>query len=146
MIRRRLAAADDRGESLIEVLVSIVILGVCVVAIGSGVALSVKMSAIHRNQAVAAAFLHNYAETVQSGYAGCTSSTTPNYASGLATPTTGGTWTVSQTSIKYWDSSALVFSASCPAAGDPGLQQVTLNLANANGLVSESLVVTVRKP
>ena len=48
----------ERGETLLELLVSITILGVCVVAIASGIAVSVRISAIHRSQATASDWLH----------------------------------------------------------------------------------------
>jgi type II secretory pathway pseudopilin PulG len=43
----------DRGESLLELIVAILILGTCVVAIGTGIALSIKISDVHRGQAIA---------------------------------------------------------------------------------------------
>jgi type II secretory pathway pseudopilin PulG len=136
----------EQGETLLELIVAITILGVCVVAIGSGIAMSVKISAIHRNQATASAFLHNYAETVQGAYATCSGgSSLPNYAAGLAAPSNFDPPTAS---VKVWDATTASFVASatntCPAT-DPGLQQVSLTLASTDGFVSESLVVVVRK-
>ncbi len=65
---------------------AIMILGVCVVAIGSGIALSVTISAVHRNQATAQDSLRNYAETLQNSYTPCTATSTPNYATSLVAP------------------------------------------------------------
>lgn len=143
----RVRAADDRGETLLELIIAIMILGVLVVAVGSGIAVSVKVSGLHRMQSTAGAFLHNYAETLQGAgtYTKCTASSTPNYASALAAPPDGSFNDPSAT-VVYWDSATGKFGAStgCPAAGDPGLQQVTLQLASKDGLVTESLVVVIR--
>jgi type II secretory pathway pseudopilin PulG len=132
---------EDRGESLIELILAIGILGICVLAIGSSIALSVKTSAIHRKQATADAFLHNYAETLQSSYALCNAGAPPNYVSGLATP---GGFNSPSAAVAFWNPGTATFGAACPAT-DAGLQQVKLTLASANGLVSESLVVVLRK-
>lgn len=138
MSKRR--QGDDSGESLVELMLTILIVGVCAVAIGSGIALSVKMSDVHRKQALAGEFLHNYAETLQSAtYQSCTS-TTPNYAAGLPTPTGSGSWTVSQAAISYWNGTA--FNGTCQ--NPDRLQQVTLRLVGDSGLVNESVVVVLR--
>lgn len=130
---------EDRGETLLELIVTIAILGVCVVGIGAGIALSVKISSIHRDQATADAFLHNYAESIQTSYSTCASSTT--YTSGLPTPSgfAGPT-----SSVKFWSGSAFTALPVCTAGADPGLQQVTLNLSSNDGFTSESLVVILR--
>lgn len=131
----------EAGESLLELLIAITILGTCVVAIGSGVVLSVKISAIHRSQSTAAAFLHNYAETLQSSYAKCSSGNPPNYAAALPTPSGFNAPTAT---VAFWNTTSNTFSGtSCPAS-DPGLQRVTLKLTSTDGFVTESLVVTVR--
>ena len=137
---------DDRGETLLELVITIAILGVCVVGIGAGIALSIKISSIHRDQATADAFLHNYAETLQNSYTACTGGVAPNYVSigSLAAPSGFKTPTAA---VKFWNAAASPASfstASCPAS-DPGLQQVTLGLDSTDGFTSETLVVILRK-
>lgn len=141
MARRRLEG--DQGESLLELVIAIAILGVCVVALGTGIALSVKISDIHRGQAIAQQYLHNDAELLQTGaYTNCTASTTPDYTQSLVTPPDGGPWNDSQTDIKFWNGTK--FDTGCPGGVDPGLQQVTLRIKRADGLVNESLVLVLR--
>ena len=136
------AITDDRGETLLELVIAILIAGVCVIAVGSGIALSIKISTIHRQQAIAGQYLHDDAELLRSvTYQPCSSA--PNYATGLPAPTTDGPWTLSQSAIKYWDGTT--FGSACPAV-DLGLAQVTLRLRTANGLVDETLDVIVRVP
>lgn len=140
-MRSRLRRSDDRGETLIEMICAIAILGVCVVGIGTGIALSVRVSSLHRAQATAQAFLHNYAETLQASYTQCSGATPPNYAGSLAYPSDFNQPTAS---VKFWSASTASFSsATCPAT-DPGLQQVSLQLTSTDGLVTESLLVVIR--
>lgn len=129
---------DDRGETLLELIVSITILGVCVVAIGAGIALSIKLSAIHRAQATADAFLHNYAESLQNSYTACAGGTPPNYAASLAQPSGFNPPTAS---VMSWNGTRFV--PGC-LASDPGLQEVTLRLDSADGFVSESVTTVLR--
>jgi type II secretory pathway pseudopilin PulG len=140
--RRRRDNADG-GESLLELIVAIAILGVCVVAIGAGITLSIKLSAIHRGQATANAFLHNYAETLQRSYVTCSGGgALPNYVNGLPVPSGFASPTAT---VKLWDptSASFVPAGACPAT-DPGLQQVSMILDSTDGFVSESLVVVLR--
>ena len=47
--------ADDRGETLLELLIAVVIMGVAVVAVVAALVNSVQLSDVHRKQATAAA-------------------------------------------------------------------------------------------
>ena len=144
MKRRRSAVGHERGETLLELVVAITILGVCVVAVGAGVVMSVKISTIHRDQATADATLHNYAETVLGAYRPCAPAGPPNYPASLSLAAPAG-FVAPTASVRYWDAATSTFTDTCPSA-DPGLEQVTLNLTSNDRLVSESLVVVVRKP
>jgi type II secretory pathway pseudopilin PulG len=139
----------DQGETLLELIIAITILGVCVVAIGSGIAMSITISALHRNQANAQDALHNYAETLQGLYQACTTAATPTafYTQSLAQLGPPG-FGAPQVSVQYWmptggPSGTGAFAAACPGT-DQGLQQVTLTLASTTGTVTESLVVDLR--
>ena len=143
-MRRRLQRLRDRGETLIELVVALGVLGVCVIAIGTTVALSVKVSSVHRFQATAQAFLHNYAETIQGTYTACSGGVAPNYVSidSLAAPNAG--FNAPSATVKFWDPATSSFDlTSCPAT-DPGLQQVTLTLSTPDGTVNEALETVVR--
>ena len=140
---RRLRDSPEQGETLLELIIAITILGVCVVAIGSGIALSITISAIHRNQASAQDSLHNYAEALQNLYTPCTAASTPNYARSLVVPPGFAPPTVV---VDYWIPTTGTFTTNhtCPATGDSGLQQVQLTLVSTAGNVSQSLVVALR--
>lgn len=148
MSRRR---SDDAGESLIEIMLTIFILGVCAVAIGAGITLSVKISGVHRKQALAGEFLHNYAESLQNSYRTCTGGVPPNYVSigGLTAP--NASFSAPTATIKFWDPNPAgggtpSFDTNVCPSTDPGLQQVTLTLKSADGFANESLVVILRAP
>jgi Tfp pilus assembly protein PilV len=141
MRRRGPIEYNDSGESLLEILVALTILAICVVAIGSGIVLSIKMSEVHRSQASAQDYLHNYAETLESAtYVPCASATT--YASAIAPVGTPTGFSAPIVSIKYWVVGSASFAASCSTDG--GLEQVTFTLQSTDNLVSESLVTTIR--
>jgi type II secretory pathway pseudopilin PulG len=138
---RRAIERGDRGESLIEILVAITILSVCVIAIGSGIVTSIKISGIHRSQAVAQDYLHNYAETLQgTAYQPCASS----YGSVATAVGTPANFSDPVIAVSYWNVSLARFTAACSIVSDSGLQQVTFRLTSSDRTVSESLTATIR--
>jgi type II secretory pathway pseudopilin PulG len=147
----RVELADDRGETLLELVIAILIMGVFVVAVGSGVAMSAKVSGLHQDQAMASASLHNYAEVKQNSYMACATPNTyanvvTNYQTRLAAP--AGFVDPPSVSVKFWQPTPGTFidtSGTCPAS-DLGLQQVTFTLKSKSGFVTESLSVVVRSP
>jgi hypothetical protein len=138
--------ASDRGETLIELLTTVILMGIAVVAIVGGIGTSILMSDIHRKQATAGTNVRNYAEAIQSmlpsgGYVAC--ATTGAYASpsGFSVPS-GYTKSVVAGSMKYWNGSS--WQTTC--ATDQGLQQLTVQVASVDGRASERVVVILRKP
>jgi type II secretory pathway pseudopilin PulG len=133
----RLRVADRaRGESLLEVVVAVTVLGIAAVAILSGMALSSKISDTHRKQATAAAYVRDYAEAIEATVAG------GGYTSGAYPAFTPGTgYQASVLSKSCWTGSTW---GSC--SPDNGVQQLTLQVKSNDGRASENLVVVVRKP
>jgi len=144
----------ERGETLVELLVALVILGVAVVAIVFGLGTSVLMSDVHRKQTQANVTARDYAEalqdavtTNQSNYVNC--ATPADYGPGTAKITATGFsvptgYNASVTSLKYWDGTSAFVSA-CPAT-DTGLQQVTLRVSSTDTRATESLTLVLRLP
>ena len=137
--------SEDRGETLIELLVAMAILGVALVAIVGAFGASITMSDVHRKQASAGAAVRNYAELVSNyvagtGYSSCAAASA--YAAGTVGYTAPTGYAASPVSIKYWTGSA--WSASC--ASDSGLQQLTLSVSSTDTRAVERLVLVLRKP
>src|SRR4051812_18022088 len=97
--------SDERGETLIELLVALAILGIALVAIIGAVAASITMSDVHRKQATAGTGVRNYAEQVENyvaatGYSACGAAS--SYAAGAVGYAAPTGYTASPVSIRYW--------------------------------------------
>ncbi|WP_436494773.1 type IV pilus modification PilV family protein [Actinokineospora sp. HUAS TT18] len=135
---------DDRGETLLELLIAVVILGIGAVAIGAGLTTGVLASDLHRKQSTAGATVRDYAEAIQNrvatgGYTACAGPGAYSAPPGFTAP---AGYAASVTATKYWSGSA--WQASCPA--DTGLQQLTLQVSASDGRAVERVVIVVRKP
>ena len=140
---------DERGETLVELLVAIVIMGITVVAVMGGFLTSIKLSDVHRKQATVGALARDYAEQVQrytagTGYLACagTAAYDPGTV-GYALPADYSGYTAAVTSVRYWTATS-TWAATC--SSDRGLQQVTVQVSSPDGRAAESAVVVVRKP
>src|SRR4051794_27134465 len=120
---------SERGETLIEMLVAIVILGVAGVAILSGLQMTVMTSDLHRKQTSEGAYVRNLAEAVQdyvatpgaTNYKPCAAAgdyIVPSVVSQLDLP---ASYAASQ------EAATNVGATTC--ASDPGVQQVTLTVS-----------------
>jgi Tfp pilus assembly protein PilV len=137
--------SPDQGETLIEVIMAVAIMGIAVVAIVGGIATTILMSDVHRKQATSGAYVRNYAEAVETYVAAghFDASASPNYLPatvGFAAPTG---FTAAPPLVQCWNDTTKVFRT-C-AAGNT-VQQVTLSISSADSRASESAAVVVRKP
>jgi type II secretory pathway pseudopilin PulG len=135
---------DDRGKTLIELLVAI-IMGIAV----GGLLASVKFSDVHRKQATSGGLARDYAELIDrhvagSGYAACAgpAAYSPT-AVGYTLPADYDDNTAGVTTVRYW-TAAGTWAATC--SSDFGLQQVTVQVASPDGRATEQFVLVVRKP
>ncbi|GAA1601351.1 prepilin-type N-terminal cleavage/methylation domain-containing protein [Kribbella sancticallisti] len=142
--RHRLA--DERGETLVELLIAVAIMGIVAVALMAGLATSVLISDIHRKQATAGTAVRDYAEALQNYVADghyiddCASPA--GYALGSFPVPAGFQHSVVAGSIRYWSSSG--WQSTCTT--DSGLQQLEIQVASADGRATERVVVVLRKP
>jgi len=126
--RTRARVRSERGDTLVEVLMTIVIIGIAFTGILAGLATASRVSGIHRAQANADVVLSNAAESVKKQtYVACPLVDVTSYSptSGVTLPTGWSASNVTITSIQKWNGSA--FQASCPLT-DQGLQQVTIQV------------------
>jgi type II secretory pathway pseudopilin PulG len=149
-------AADERGETLLELLLAVAIMGIAVVAIMAGLTTSVLMSDIHRKQATAGTAVRDYAEAIQTSLSssGCISATP---AAGCYKPCAAAPWyeapagfnvpagymkSVVSGSLRYWNGTG--WQTSCST--DKGVQQLIIQVASNDGRATERVIVVVRKP
>jgi len=144
-------ARDERGETLLELLITITIMGILFVAVLMGVATAISSSTSQRHQANAEVAVRAYAERVidsnDLAYVNC--ATPASYASpaGFAPP---ADYTATITSIKYWNgaNNPPIFASpgACPTT-DNGLQQITVTLQSPAGKdqATESAVIVKRR-
>ena len=137
---------DERGETLVEMLVAITILGLAGVAILAGLQLSITTSDLNRKQTTGGAVARNYAEAIQryvaSGtYVACAGAGA--YAPGAAGVLPAGyTGTHAPAKRVPPDGGA---AGSC-SGNDTGVQQVDITVSSADGRATEELTVVLRKP
>ncbi|GAA2330583.1 prepilin-type N-terminal cleavage/methylation domain-containing protein [Dactylosporangium salmoneum] len=145
------ADPNDRGETLIELLVTVIIVGVAVVALVGGIATSIRMSDIHRKQAQAGAYVRAFGEaivnSVRTGvpttYTACAGMLT-YWTAYPAHPDGGTAYIPAITGVKYWNPTSKAFEASCIT--DSGVQKVSLKVSTSDNKVAETLDVIIRKP
>lgn len=135
---------DERGLTLVELLVTVVIMGIAFTAVLGGMFTVAVSSDIHRRQAVATVALRSFAETVkQEAYVQC--ATTTSYGASYAAPSG---YTASVTGVEYYvyDSTTpdlTPFSSTCPAT-DQGLQRLSLRVVSADARAAERVQVLKR--
>jgi prepilin-type N-terminal cleavage/methylation domain-containing protein len=146
------ADREERGETLIELLITVTIMGVLFVAVMAGVATSITMSDFHRQDGTAEGVIRAYAERISDPtdvpYVDCGSVTTASYATPIGFILPNADWTASVTSVTFWQGALPpVFSSVCPSP-DKGLQQITLQVQSKAGKnqARESVVIVKRKP
>jgi type II secretory pathway pseudopilin PulG len=145
---------DDRGETLVELMVALVIMATAVIALVGGIATSVRVSDIHRKQAKAGVYLRAFAEAVENsvaayptGYTECSAGSAPtgSYKATFTVPAADtDTYKPDVTAVATWNGTAFV---PCPTATtDIGVQRVSLVVYTPDGRASETLDIVLRKP
>jgi Tfp pilus assembly protein PilV len=147
--RRR---GDERGETLLELLVTVTIMGIAFVGILAGIGTTFMATDSHRQEATAETVLRNYAERLQDPtgvpYVNC-ATTAANYTSvnGFTVPATPAGWTAVVTTLLYWQGDTPpTFTSTCGT--DKGLQQLSLRVQSPAGShqATETVVIVKRKP
>jgi prepilin-type N-terminal cleavage/methylation domain-containing protein len=127
---------DERGETLLEVIVAVAIMGIVLVAFTGALLTVMFMSDVHRKQASAGAYLRNWAEAIDTSvasgnYPGCADPSAYESVAVPAFPPSGYTKNV--------------VDSRCDAFGSE-VQQLTLEVSSTDQRASERLVIFVRKP
>ena len=139
--------SSDRGETLIELLVAVMIMSTAVLVLAGGIAATIRFSDVHRKQAAAGAYLRTFAEQLENAVAATPTSYTPcattaTYASVFSTGTTN--YVAEVVAVTHWSGSA--FGSTCTPSADLGVQRVSLRVRSADGAAVETLDVILRRP
>lgn len=143
-IRRR-PVRDEAGTTLVEVLMTVAILGVGIVAIVGGMGASIIGTDHHRKQAQAHTVLLSAADVVKSQavnpYVACATTAAYTAGAGVSLPAGWTTSYISVRSVRYWDGST--FAAACPSP-DSKLQLIEVQVATPDSRATESVAVVKR--
>jgi len=137
--------SHERGETLLELVVAVAIMGVAIVGIIGGMGVGIMMSDIHRKQATAGTAARDYAETAEAWVAAghYDAGTAPDYTPATVHYTTPAGYTATAVSVTCWN--GVSAWQSCGST-QKGLEQLTVQVASADGRASERIVVVLRKP
>ncbi len=147
MSPRRTQQRTDRGETLIELVVAIAILGIAAVAILEGLMVGIRSSVMHRNDASGRAYVRSFAEAIQTdvdrnGYRSCANATS-HYAS-VAVPELPAGYTTSVTAVQSWNGSTW---GACTADGIQRLDLLVRTAVDDSVFrAEERLTVILRQP
>ena len=141
--RRVTRARSERGDTLIEVLIAITVVGISSTALLAGLATAINLSATHRGQADADVVLVSAADSVKNQtYVACPGVSTSSYnpTLGVSLPSGWSSSNLTISSVKGWNGTGFV---SCPAI-DAKLQLVTITATTPDGRSTESVDVVKR--
>ncbi len=139
---RRSSQHREAGETLIELLITIMLLGLAVVTMVGGLLVLTASSVFYQDETQVQNGLYDWASTVAAmPYTACvTAGAVPG------PPDLPAKYTATVTSVEYWNGSA--FTATCPSP-DTGVARLGLRIgAPLAGYpeFSKSLEVVIRKP
>lgn len=137
---------SDAGETLVEVLLALVILGIAAVAIVSGLQLSVKSSDLHRREATGGAYVRSFAEAIQNnvdsnGYKSC--ATAKASYEGVPVPDLPSGYAAKVTTVQSWNGTSW---GSCTADGIQRLDLEVSSPGDTSHKATERLTVILRQP
>lgn len=131
----------DRGQggfSLIEVIVSVLLVSLVVLALAAGFMTIVRVNADTAERQVVDQAIGSYAESLTTAqYLPCDDPTQPGSVANYTATYPTGSWTPAPgvdadiVGVEYWDGTS-GFAATCPAtpsAGDQGAQRLTVEVA-----------------
>jgi prepilin-type N-terminal cleavage/methylation domain-containing protein len=142
---------DERGETLIEILVAIAIRGIGAVAILAGLQVSIRVSDIHRKEATGGAYVRSAAEAVSTyvgaavtNYKACAGANYYSAQPSLALTLPPG-YVLTQAAAEKWSGTAWI----SPCSSDNGVQRVKLTVTSpstSGGTAAETLYLVLRQP
>lgn len=146
MSTRRTPHRNDSGETLIEILVSVAILGIAAVAILGGLMVSIQSSTMHRNNATGGAYVRSFAEAIQTsvdstGYQSCANAVAAY--GGVTVPGLPAGYTKAVTGVQSWTGTGW---GACAATGIQRLDLKVTTTGDTLHQAAETLTVVLRQP
>lgn len=141
----------ERGDTLIELLIAMVIMGTAVIAIVAGMGTAIVVSAENRAQTEAAVAVRSYAEAISGTYKPCAKADPvprpTGYVSDYSAPSgiVPAGFTSRIVSVDYLNGTTFGLMGSC-GTSDARLQKVRLEVTNTALKTSAQIDVMVRQP
>jgi len=142
--------STEAGETLVETLITVVLLGLLATGIVGAFASVITVSNFDAETAGAEAVVRTYAQAWQRrAYVDCTAGSSANPYSGKPpgySPPAGYTAAVS--AVRFWDgtsSSPAAFVTTCAAGGDAGLQELVVSVTPTDAPAT-TLTIDKRAP
>lgn len=130
----------QRGSSLIEIVISVMLVSIVVLGLAAGFLTLVRTNRMTYEQQLVNHAAGNYAESLKSvAYLPCSSSTTPDYDSAPDLWQPGNSVQVHVADVEYWNPTTRDYQEACPAA-DGGTQRLTV-LAEMGARVRQAQIV-----
>lgn len=140
----------DRGDTLIELLVAVVIIGMVVAAMFNGLMAVTRGSTVHRSttnvDTLAKSYLETAVQQIEATPRGLFTECAGSYAVSWSNPSSySGYSAPTITSITFWNPSTQSFGTSCTGSTDNGLQKIEVRAVAPDGSIA-LVASTVRNP
>lgn len=134
---------DERGDTMIEILMTLTVLSIAVVALIVTFATGISASVDHKNLAANDVVLRQVEEQAfyqiqqrsspKALYTSCATNAANGPYSGITYNNLASGYTVTMNPIQYWDATTAQFDGTCAAADIDSPQLISLSLAAPNG-------------
>jgi type II secretory pathway pseudopilin PulG len=139
------------GETLIETLIAVILLGLLGVGVVAAMTSIISVSDYDAKQSGAETVLRSYAQAWnRAPYVACTGGSPANPYGSTTPPgfTLPSGYTASVSGVTFWNgtsSTPVTFGGTCPASGDAGLQSLSLRVTSPRG-PAQTLTIQKRSP